>query len=263
MIYIVSKIFDLIFCPSALLLLCSVLGGWLTLRRAESLWGRRLLVVGVGGLMAFATLPLGEWMMQPLEERFPPAQLDHVDGIIVLGGAPAVGRSVNRGMPLMGDTADRMTSFVALARRYPQARLIFSGGNSDPFSNGTPEATIAGLFFDDMGLDPTRITFEGASRNTHENAVLSQRLMQPKPGEQWLLVTSAADMPRAVGCFRAAGWPVIAMPTNYKTLHNASRFVPGLLQGLRLADWASHEWIGLVYYRLHGWTPSLFPGPRE
>jgi len=261
MLYIVSKVFELVISPSALLLFCTVLGAWLTLRSARSLWGRRLLIAGVSGFMAFAMLPLGEWMMQPREERFPPSQPEHVDGIIVLGGAPSVSLSVNRGMPLMNKRADRMTSFVALARRYPHARLVFSGGNADPFAADAPEATISQQFFDDMGLDQSRVTYELASRNTYENALLSQRLVRPKAGGQWLLVTSAADMPRAVGAFRAAGWPVLAMPTNYQTLHNNARFMPGLLQGLGRADWAAHEWIGLVYYWLHGWTPSLFPGP--
>ena len=42
-----------------------------------------------------------------------------------------------------------------------------------------------------------------------------------------------------------------------------SALFPGLRDGFMTVDWATHEWIGLVYYRLRGWIPSLFPGPQE
>jgi uncharacterized SAM-binding protein YcdF (DUF218 family) len=198
--------------------------------------------------------------MRPLEDRFPrlrwmPA---HVDGIIVLGGAIDLRESVDHGMPELNQRAERMTAFVALARLYPHARLVFTGGNPDLLAAGPTEADVARVFFKGLGLDPRRVAFEGKSRNTRENALLSKRLVNPGPHQEWILVTSAADMPRAVGCFRAVDWPIIAFPVDY---HTRQGLVPGLVSGLRDVDWATHEWIGLVYYRSRGWTSSLFPGP--
>ncbi len=263
MLFILSKLFEVIATPGAVLVLVSAVGVVLTLRRSSSPWARRLLVVGVGGLLAFAVLPLGSWMIRPLETRFPmPRPMpDRVDGIIVLGGAVSVDRSTEWGRPVLNDAADRMTTFMAMARRYPKARLVFAGGNGDPFDAGKSEAEIARGFFDEMGMGPRGIVYETKSRNTHENALYARRLVKPGRGETWLLVATAADLPRAVGCFRSVGWPVIGIPSNYRALRRGWGLLPGLVHGLRNADWAAHEWIGLVYYRLRGWTPALFPGP--
>jgi uncharacterized SAM-binding protein YcdF (DUF218 family) len=263
MLFILSKLSDVITAPSDVLLLASVAGVVLTLRRPSSRWPRRLLVAGVGGLLAFAVLPLGSWMIRPLETRFPmpdpmPA---HVDGIIVLGGAISVDRSIAWRRPVLNDAAERMTTFIAMAHRYRNARLLFTGGNADPFHPKASEAQIAGHMFDELGMKDRNIIYEARSRNTHENALYSRRLVNPRPGETWLLVTTAADLPRAVGCFRAVDWPVIAIPSNYRSFRRGSDLLPGLVEGFRSADWAMHEWIGLLYYRLRGWTPTLFPGP--
>jgi len=65
---------------------------------------------------------------------------------------------------------------------------------------------------------PTIIkTLEGRSRTTAENAAFTKALVNPKLGERWLLVTSAAHMPRAVGCFRRVGFPVEAYPVDWRT----------------------------------------------
>ena len=66
-------------------------------------------------------------------------------------------------------------------------------------------------------MPASRLTLEDRSRNTIENAVYSKALAQPKPGERWLLVTSALHMPRAMGAFRQAGFAVEAYPVDYQT----------------------------------------------
>ena len=262
MLYVLSRLFDLVINPSTLLLLLSVAGLTLTLRR-RPVWGGRLLITGIGGFVAIAVLPLSTWLLRPLEDRFPPPNPmpDRVDGIISIGGAINLELSEDRGKPTVSDAVGRMTEFVTLARRYPKARLVFAGGSGALDSGPVTEADVARTFYAELGIDPRRVVFENRSRNTHENALLARKLVHPRPGEHWLLVTTAADLPRAVGAFRGAGWPVIAVPADYHTPKHSAGWTPGLGNGLRNADWAVHEWIGLVYYRLRGWTPSLFPGP--
>jgi uncharacterized SAM-binding protein YcdF (DUF218 family) len=70
-------------------------------------------------------------------------------------------------------------------------------------------------------------------------------------------------MPRAVGSFRAAGFPVTAYPVDYRTRgpQDAARFFPFVANGLRRLDLATKEWIGLLAYRLAGYTDALFPAP--
>jgi uncharacterized SAM-binding protein YcdF (DUF218 family) len=258
MLYILARAVDVVARPSMLIFICCIAGLVLTLRRKHS--GRWFLIAGIGGLVAFAILPLSTWMLRPLEQRFPPPQVMHVDGLVVLGGAISLPRSVDRGTPQLNGRAGRMTTFAMLARRYPKARVLFTGGSGDPFDQSHNEAAYARVLFDGLGLRDVR--YESRSRNTHENAVYGAQMMRPKPGETWLLVTSAADLPRAVGSFRGAGWPVLGYPADYHTLRSSSGFFPGMISGLGEADWAAHEWIGLVVYRLRGWTPSLVPGPQ-
>ena len=262
MLYVFSRLFDLIINPSTLLLLLCVAGLLLTLRRRH-IWGQRLLISGISGLVAFALLPLGTWLLRPLENRFPPLKPmpDRVDGIISLGGAINLDLSADRSQPALTDAAGRMTAFVSLARRYPNAKLVFAGGTGQLVSGPQSEADVARALYQQLGIDPRRIVFENRSRNTHENALYARNLVHPRSDEHWLLVTTAADLPRAVGSFRGVGWPVIAVPADYHTPNHSGGWTPGLLNGLRDADWAVHEWIGLAYYRMRGWTPSFFPGP--
>ncbi len=127
----------------------------------------------------------------------------------------------------------------------------------------TTEAEVLRQKIGRLGLPPERIIFESQSVNTHENATLSKALAQPRPGETWLLVTSAWHMPRSVGIFRAAGWPVTGYPVDFRTAGagDAWRGFNSVSDGLRRADVATREWVGLVAYRLTGRSAALLPSP--
>jgi uncharacterized SAM-binding protein YcdF (DUF218 family) len=206
--------------------------------------------------------PLGNVLILPLEQRFPPWDPSHgaPDGIVVLGGAIESDISAARGAIALNEAAERITATAELARRYPDARIIFSGGSGSLFDT-ISEAPAAVKELEALGVAPDRITAEEQSRNTVENAVFSELLAQPKPGEHWLLVTSAFHMPRAIATFRAAGFPVEAYPVDWRTRGPADATMPFsvLPAGLAVTDTAVHEWIGLVAYRLTGRTAELFP----
>lgn len=215
-------------------------------------------------LLALIALPPGDWPLAVLEDRFPepvalPAQ---VDGIIVLGGAINLAASAEHGVPSLKAGADRMTTFLALAQHFPEAKLVFTGGVAEG-DDDIRESDVARDLFGALGLDPDRVIFEGNSRNTRENALFSKRLAQPKEGEAWLLVTSAADIPRAVGCFRHVSWSVTPWPAGYQILRGRRPYIPRLSDGLAHMDWAMHEWLGLIYYKLRGWTDAWFPAPED
>jgi uncharacterized SAM-binding protein YcdF (DUF218 family) len=183
----------------------------------------------------------------------------HVDGIIMLGGAVVPILTQLHGMPSLNDAAERFTTFAMLARLYPDAKLIFTGGSPSIFPGAPREAVTAKQLLDQLGLDTSRIVFEDQSRNTFENAVNSKTLMNPQPGQVWILVTSAQHMPRSVGIFRRVGWPVLPWPVGYKAGDESPFSSPGLR--LERLDGAVHEWLGLVAYRLLDRTDSLFPAP--
>jgi uncharacterized SAM-binding protein YcdF (DUF218 family) len=168
-----------------------------------------------------------------------------------------------RGEVALNEAAERLTAMAELMRRYPQAHIAFSGGSGRLIYDGATEAEFAVRLLESFGIERSRIILESRSRDTDENARFSKEVLQPKPGERWLIVTSAHHMPRAIGAFRAAGFPVEAFPVDYRTRGAIDLLRPfaTLGDGLRRTDTAVREWVGLVAYRLTGRTEAFFPGP--
>jgi len=211
-----------------------------------------------------------------VENRFPTiAAPTRVDGIILLGGSIDPGLSQARGQIALIAAAGRVTETAALARRFPAARVVISGGDPSIVPASLPgaipgavpeamsEAAATRDLLVELGVPVERIELEGRSRNTEENAVFSLAAAQPKPGETWLLVTSAMHMPRAVGCFRRAGWADITpYPVDYRTSTTIGTGLGLLLaDDLVLVNFATKEWLGLVAYYALGRTDALFPAP--
>jgi uncharacterized SAM-binding protein YcdF (DUF218 family) len=263
MFFILSKILGYLTVPSNLLAMIGLAGIALLFTRFVRA-GRRLLAASVILTVAMGVLPVGTALILPLEERFPqwdPAQ-GAPTGIIVLGGVINPEISTARGQISLDDASERVTVAVELARKYPSARIVFSGGNASLFS-GPSEANFAVLFFESLGVPRDRITLETESRNTAENALFTKSLIAPKPGEHWLLVTSALQMPRAIGAFRQAGFPIEAYPVDYQTegWEDLWKFSSALMGGINRLNTAVHEWLGLLTYWITGRIPVLFPGP--
>lgn len=235
--------------PGTILLAALFIGALLLWTRWKGL-GRWIASLTALLAILVAGLPLENWIIRPLEDRFPPiTELpERVSGIIALGGG-----------------TERLFEFIALARRYPQARLVFSGGAGQVFARREiKEADGARLFFERMGLDPDRVIFENNSHNTYENALFARALVKPKTGETWILITSAVHMPRAVGVFRQAGWSVMPYPVNYLTEERPDHWRrPNLVGGLSAISIGLREWIGLPVYRWLQRTDTLFPAPKN
>jgi uncharacterized SAM-binding protein YcdF (DUF218 family) len=254
--------------PSNLLITLGLLGAVMLMTRYARL-GRRLLVVSVLLIGVVGLSPLGNLLILPLEQRFPPwdAARGSPDGIVVLGGSIDPELSLTRGDVSLNESAERLTAVAELARRYPQARIVFSGGNGGLIIREGSEAEFALNLFHSFGIDPARITAEDRSRNTFENAVFSRQLTVSKSGERWLLVTSAYHMPRSIAVFRRVGFDVEAYPVDYRTRGWIDAIVPfpfeSIGEGLRRTDTAMREWIGLLAYWVTGRSSALFPGPRE
>ena len=265
MFFIVSKIFESLFAPLQFALLLSTLGVLLLFTRYAR-YGRTCAAVGVFTLMMMAFSPLGAFLAAPLENRFPapPEDMPAPDGIIVLGGAIDEMLSERRGRPILIDSAaERLTAPLALKQKFPQARIIFTGGSAALNGSRYTEADGVRRFWRDLGFVSNNILFEERARNTFENAVYARDLAQPKAGERWLLVTSAMHMPRSIGIFRKAGFPVIAYPVDFRTdgdpsFFSAPRFPT---RAIGVVQFAVHEWLGLAIYRLTGKTSALYPAP--
>jgi uncharacterized SAM-binding protein YcdF (DUF218 family) len=172
------------------------------------------------------------------------------------------GLTYARGPVALGSSGARATELVALAYKFPEARVAFSGGSADLLGGGISEADVAEIFFSQLGLPRDRVTFERKSRNTYENATFTRELLQPKPIENWVLVTSAFHMPRAVGAFKRAGFSVTPFPVDYFTFGDRGdylRYTFSPIEALQLTDTAVKEWVGLTIYWLTGKTSEFLP----
>ena len=264
MFFILSKVVGFFALPSDIAATLAALGVALLFTRFRRT-GRAFATLGVVLLLVAGLTPLGNALMLPLEERFPPwdASRGAPTGIIVLGGAVGPELSAARNTPDLNESAERITATAALAQKYPDARIVYSGGNARLVLTGGIEADYAIDLLESLDVARARVLAERQSRNTIENAEFSKKLAEPKPGERWLLVTSAYHMPRAIGAFRRAGFPVEAYPVDWRTRGPIDLWLPfeSVTAGLRRTDTAVHEWIGLVAYWLTGRTSELFPAP--
>jgi uncharacterized SAM-binding protein YcdF (DUF218 family) len=172
-------------------------------------------------------------------------------------------QTLAHGPMALNDAGERVVAMADLARRFPQARVIFTGGAGIYSRAPKPEAEVLRDQLGTLGLATDRVLIESLSVNTWENAVLSKPLAQPRPGETWLLVTSAWHMPRSVGIFRKTGWEVTAYPVDFRTAgwQDQTRGFASVSDGLRRTEVAMREWIGLLVYRLTGKSDALFPAP--
>jgi uncharacterized SAM-binding protein YcdF (DUF218 family) len=264
--FVLSKTLGTMLLPINFLICIGLLGVILLMTRFSAA-GRKLMIAVIVLLALAGFSPLGNLLLYPLESRFSPwdAARGAPDGIIVLGGPIDPDVSAAHHTPVVHNAADRILTTAALALRYPNARIVFSGGSGKLISNDAREADYAGALLESLGVAKSRLVMERRSRNTIENAEFSKALLAPKPGERWLLVTSAYHMPRSVGLFRKAGFPVEPYPVDWQVggrddLFSFSSFA---VEGLERTNTAMREWIGLTAYRATGKIDEFFPGPDQ
>ena len=264
MFFVLSKTFGIMLLPANFLIGLGLLGVLLLATR-WALLGRKLMAVAIVLLAIGGFSPFGNWVLYPLEQRFPPwdASQGAPDGIVVLGGPIDPDLSLVHGVPVIGPGADRLIAAAALARHYPNARLIYTGGSATLISGDEREADYALQVFENLGVARGRVELERRARNTWENAEFAKAIAAPKSGERWLMVTSAYHMPRAVGVFRKAGFAVEPYPVDWRVggREDLWTFRKFAMDGLAIVEVSVREWIGLAAYWISGKSSGFFPGP--
>ena len=223
---------------------------------------RKILCVMLFFMWAVALFPVGSWLYYPLETRFQhnPKLPETVDGIIVLGGSISPSMSHYWQQLETNQYHERLTTFIQLAKIYPEAKLLFTGGSAAIKDNQPTEAEFVRQYFIDSGVSGARLIIEDKARNTAENIQYSKILVKPQPDESWLLITTAFHMPRSIGVFCHQKWPVIPYPvdhaSNPETLFKINFNLADHAANL---NGASHEWIGLLAYFLTGKIDNILP----
>jgi uncharacterized SAM-binding protein YcdF (DUF218 family) len=262
--FVLSKLLGVLLVPSHLMIGIGVVG-LILLATGFASRGHKFVIASVLLLAIGGFSPVGNLLLYSLEARFPPwnDRLGAPDGIVVLGGAIEPNASEEHGVPVFGASIDRLIAVADLAHRYPHARILFTGGNSSLVSSTAREADFALPVLESLGISRDQLIIERRARNTWENAEFSKAVASPKPGERWLLLTSAYHMARAVGAFRKAGFAVEPYPVDWRLGGHGGllRFSISFIGGLSRVDTAIREWIGLTAYWFTGRTSEFFPGP--
>ena len=164
MFFALSKLLVFFTQPSNVLVLLGLVGLALTCTRfARAGWRLAVASLVLIGLAGF--LPLGKALSIPLENRFPrwdPAGAPPA-GIVVLGGAINANKLTTRGEVGINEAAERVIAVPMLAKQYPAARIIYSGGDASLFVRHRSEADVVTELFESLGVSATRLTLEGRS----------------------------------------------------------------------------------------------------
>jgi uncharacterized SAM-binding protein YcdF (DUF218 family) len=270
MFFYIAKVQSFITQPSCFIAFLIAYGAML-IWTGWARWGRRFVSIGAALLLIAGLSPLGNALILLLEDRFPRADLDRPPpptGFIVLGGSERLGGTA-RGVPAVNEAAEREIETAILARRFPEAKIAFTGRDAGIFYTASSEGSDFRSLITALGVAPDRLILEAESRDTHENAEFLKAELEAKGllglGSRWLLITSGYHMPRAMGVFRKVGLPVEPWPVDYRTRGRAdlTRPLDKVSEGLRRTDIAAREWAGMLVYWLAGRSDALFPGPRQ
>jgi uncharacterized SAM-binding protein YcdF (DUF218 family) len=262
--WVLSKLLWSLASPEKVVLIL-LFAGTVFLWTSRQKLGRWLISMSALMFFVLTLMPVSIFILEPLEERFPtPRELpENINGIIVLGGSEKSVITWTRGQPSLNEAAERLTAFIALARRYPLAQLICAGGTGSLSQQNYKSNETARKLFKQLGLTVDRIHFDSKARNTVESAVNSFNLVGQKAEGNWILITSAYHMPRSVGVFRKIGWDVIPYPVDYQTSGELEfDWQTSIMENFLENSRGLHEWVGLIAYRMTGKTSELFPKPQ-
>ena len=260
MTFYLSKFLWLIFNPFNLIIIIIIIGYFFNLFNYKIL-SKSLYIFVSFIFFISAILPTGSYLNYLLEKDFHSKNYlpEKIDGILILSGATNPYLTKEHNQINFNGSVERLTESISLIKKYPNAKIIFSGGSGSLKYPDLDHASVAKNFFSNMGVDSSKIYYEKKSHNTYENILFSKRIALPKINEKWLLVTSAFHLKRSLGVSEKLEWTFIPYAVDFKKTKKFS-WKPSfnLLSNLLEFQQASHEWVGLLAYYLMGRSDRIF-----
>ena len=231
--------------------------------------GRGAIVAALVLLWVLSWEPTAKYLLEPLEQKYPAllepreAISQDIDYIVVLGSGHKLDPRLSITSQINSTAAVRLLEGLRIHHQTPHSKLILTGG---AVFGDTPNSAVMQQLADAVGLNrpETKFIRFSSPRNTREEAVrVAEFLAEQKAAHVshgLVLVTEASHMPRAMALFRGTGLDPVAAPTRHRVREaEAGRgFHPGDVRpsasALRMSERAIHEYVGLLWARLQGWT---------
>jgi uncharacterized SAM-binding protein YcdF (DUF218 family) len=252
-IFVFKKLLSPFFMPVPVCLVLAVLGLvflWFTRRQKT---GKVLLSISTVflGLVSYGSV--SDILARPFEQKYPPLRsfesLQDVKWIVVLGG----GSIVDPGLPLSTYLSDaslfRLSEGVFLHNRLPETKLILTGRSG--FEGITPVAEVMADTAREWGVKPDDIIIESEATDTKDHPIYVKEIVG---GDEFILVTSASHIPRAMALFRKHGMASIPAPTDYMVMEREGGLRPEVFfpsaGALEKVERIIHEYLGMVWAKL-------------
>ena len=228
MFYFLSKTAGYLLTPAGWLLASMV--GALVFPRFR----RRLLLISLGLFWLLGNTFLinelaGLWEMNSQSTPAPRALTDTTQtvAVVLTGGLTNTQLRVTPVRPMLAQQADRLGQALFLYKTGRVQKILISGGSGDLFFMNSEllHEGQEGMKFLQLAGVPTRdMIWETRSRNTHENALFSARVLRTTfHTNRCVLVTSAFHLRRATACFAKMGIQTAPFAAAY--IHEPRKFI--------------------------------------
>ena len=251
--FLLKKIVAPFFYPVPLCLEIVLVGLILLWFTRKQKMGKIIVSSGFLLLVALSHSSFSDGLLIPLETRYPPlmdpSSHGNVQWVVVLGGGHTSDSRLPTTSQLRDSSLVRLIEGIRLHRMLPGSRLILSGGSAfDPVPNAEVMAGVARS----LGVREGDMVLESRSRDTEDEARLIERIVK---GDDFVLVTSAAHMPRSIRLFQSVGTNPIPAPTGHQ-VRRGQRGGPSIsfpsAWSLVKTQEAVHEYMGLVWVWIRG-----------
>lgn len=238
--------------PPTSMIVLIVIG--LAMRRRWPRAGRMLSVSAALLLLVLSTTAGSLLLVRPLEAFHAPLAVGDSAGaqaIVVLAAGSIEHAPEYGGVDMPDQVAMTRITYGAWLQRRTGLPLLVSGGQGDPERNVAPKATVMARVLREQFNTPVR-WIEDRSDTTAANAALSAPILKAAGVRRVLLVTHAMHMERARLSFERHGIAVAPAPTMFhsRAVWSAWMLLP-TAGGLYRSYYATHEWVGLLWYKMH------------
>jgi uncharacterized SAM-binding protein YcdF (DUF218 family) len=252
MFFLLSKIFSFLFSPLSWIFILLIIAFFLKNRQKKKI----TIYIAAAVLYLFSNnylyfLAATGWNIKPISLK----NSEHYKYAIVLGGMANFDKEVER--IKFSEAADRLFQTISLYKTGHIDKFIIVGGSGSILYPETIESEIVRTYLLQIGIPESDILIENKSKNTHENALFTAKLLKRQNyRDSCLLVTSSFHIRRAKACFAKAGIKVKAYPTNQ--LDADFKFLPAAFlmpDASILSNWQLliHEMLGYIVYWFKGY----------